>query len=96
MYEAKHNGRDGIILFNDELSELVEKKLDIERLLHFAIEKNEISLVYQPQLDIKQNVMGCEVLVRWNNDKLGFIGPDIFISIAESTGYIIELGEYIL
>ena len=96
MYEAKNSGRDGLIIFNDELCELIEKKLDIERLLHFAIEKNEISLVYQPQVDVKQEVIGCEVLVRWNNDKLGFVPPDQFIPVAESTGYIVELGEYIL
>ena len=96
MYEAKHNGRDGVILFNEELCQLVENKLEIERLLHFAIEKNEITLNYQPQLDAKQNIVGCEVLVRWNNAKIGEISPEIFIPIAERTGYIIELGEYIL
>ncbi|QSZ43093.1 EAL domain-containing protein [Sulfurimonas aquatica] len=96
MYEAKHNGRDGIIVFNEELCELVQRKLDIERLLHFALEKDEISLVYQPQIDEKNLVVGCEVLVRWHNEKLGFVPPDIFIPIAENTGFIIELGEYIL
>ena len=96
MYEAKNNGRDGVIIFNDELSKLVEKKLDIERLLHFAIEKNEISLKYQPQVDVDKKIIGCEVLVRWNNEKLGLVPPDTFIPVAESTGYIIELGEYIL
>ena len=70
MYEAKNNGRDGIIIFNDKLCKLVERKLDIERLLHFAIEKNEISLVYQPQVDSDKKIIGCEVLVRWNNEKL--------------------------
>ncbi len=96
MYEAKNNGRDGVIVFNEDLYALVQHKLDIERLLYFAVEKGEISLKYQPQVDATDSVVGCEVLVRWNNDRLGFIGPDVFIPIAENTGYIIELGEYIL
>ena len=96
MYEAKNNGRDGVIIFSDELCSLIEKKLQIERMLHFAIEKNEINLMYQPQVNRDYHIRGCEVLVRWNNGKLGMISPDIFIPIAEHTGYIIELGDYIL
>ncbi|MFT5662465.1 MAG: diguanylate cyclase (GGDEF)-like protein [Sulfurimonas sp.] len=96
MYEAKNNGRDGIIIFNEELSEIVYKKLNIERLLNFAVENDELSLVYQPQVDRDKKVIGCEVLVRWNSKELGVIGPDIFIEIAERTGIIIEIGEYVL
>ena len=96
MYEAKSKGRDGIIIFNDELSQKVESKLEIERLLHFALEKNEIYLMYQPQLNANKEIAGCEVLVRWNNDKLGEIGPDDFIPISEQTGFIIELGHFII
>ncbi len=96
MYEAKSQGRDGVIIFNDELSKKVASKLEIERHLHFALEKNEISLMYQPQLNAKKEIAGCEVLVRWNNEKLGEIGPDEFIPISEQTGYIIELGYYII
>jgi diguanylate cyclase (GGDEF)-like protein len=96
MYEAKHNGRNGIILFNDDLAEIVEKKLDIERLLHFAIKKEEMYLNFQPQVNMREEIIGCEVLIRWQNNKYGNIGPDFFIPIAENTGYIIELGTYIL
>jgi len=96
MYEAKAKGRDSVILFNDELSVRVERKLDIERLLHFAIENKEISLMYQPQLNSKAEVIGCEVLARWNSEQLGAISPDEFIPICENTGIIIELGYYIL
>jgi len=96
MYEAKNNGRDGIIIFNEELAAIVNKKLNIERLLNFAVQNNELSLVYQPQVDVNKEVIGCEVLVRWNSKELGPVGPDIFIEIAERTGIIIEIGEYIL
>jgi len=96
MYEAKFRGRDGVIIFNEELSLRVKRKLEIERLLRFALSNNEITLKYQPQLDNKDKVIGCEVLVRWNNQQLGCVGPDEFIPIAEQTGVIIELGYYIL
>ncbi len=96
MYEAKHKGRDGIIIFNNELCQLVEEKLDIERHLHFALKNEEIKLVYQPQVNVKGKVVGCEVLVRWKSEELGSISPEVFIPIAESNGYIIELGDYIL
>ena len=96
MYEAKSQGRDGIMLFNDALAKRIERKLDIERLLHFALRQQEITLHYQPQLNAEARVVGCEALVRWHNQELGFIPPDEFISIAENTGIIIELGNYIL
>lgn len=96
MYEVKKNGRDGVILFDEELSERVEHNLKIERLLHFSVEKNEIFLVYQPQLDKNKKVVGAETLVRWNSDEMGLIQPDDFIPIAERTGFIIELGRFII
>ncbi|MCK5663725.1 MAG: bifunctional diguanylate cyclase/phosphodiesterase, partial [Thiotrichaceae bacterium] len=96
MYEVKARGRDGVILFNDELSRRVVKNLSIEQMLHFALEKNEISLNYQPQLNRDKKVIGCEVLVRWQNKEFGFVPPDVFIPIAEQTGYMVELGDYIV
>ncbi len=96
MYEAKSKGRDGVILFNDELSVRIERKLEIERLLHFALENGEITLQYQPQVNLDSEVIGCEVLVRWHNEQLGQVGPDEFIPISEHTGFIVELGHYIM
>ncbi|NOR56028.1 MAG: EAL domain-containing protein [Sulfurovum sp.] len=96
MYEAKAVGRNGIIYFNDELSKRVEWKLEIERLLHFSLKNNEISLSYQPQYNSENEIIGCEVLARWDNEKLGEVSPSEFIPIAEKTGFIIELGFEIL
>ena len=96
MYDVKSQGRDGLMIFNDALSKKVERKLEIERLLHFALENNEIYLNYQPQISNKDEVIGCEVLVRWNNKQLGQVPPDQFIPISEQTGMILELGSYIL
>ena len=96
MYQAKAQGRDGIILFNEELAKQVEYLLKIERKLYFALEHDEIELHYQPQLDREQKIIGCEVLVRWNSPELGLVSPFEFISISEKTGFIIELGNYII
>ncbi len=96
MYEAKAEGRDGIILFNENLAKRVERDLEIERKLYFALENNEIKLHYQPQYDRRKKIIGCEALAFWDNSELGSIVPKEFISIAEKTGLIIELGNYIL
>lgn len=96
MYEVKAKGRDGVFMFNEEMSDRVESNLEIERLLHFALSKNEITLHYQPQVDCSGKVVGAEVLARWNNPLIGSVPPDKFIAIAEQTGLIIELGKYIL
>jgi len=96
MYEAKAQGRDGIIVFNDELAKRVAYHLEIERRLYFALEHNEIELRYQPQFNSLKKIIGCEVLLRWNNPEFGFVAPSEFISIAEKTGLIIELGHYIM
>ncbi len=96
LYEVKAQGRDGVFLFNEEMSARVESHLKIERMLHFALEKDEISLNFQPQLDVNGNIVGVEALVRWNNKKQGLISPIDFIPIAEQTGLIVELGEFII
>ncbi|HEB57102.1 MAG TPA: EAL domain-containing protein [Gammaproteobacteria bacterium] len=96
MYEAKARGRDGVIVFDDEMQQKVEQNLEVEQLLHFSLDNNEISLVYQPQFDRDGNITGAETLVRWHNRKLGNIAPDLFIPIAEQTGSIIEIGHYIM
>ena len=96
MYEAKAKGRDGIIIFNDALAQRVEHHLEIERRLYFALEHREIELMYQPQLNAQQQLVGCEVLVRWNSPKFGLVSPSEFIHVAEKTGLIIEMGNYII
>lgn len=96
MYEVKAKGRDGVFLFNEELSSRIERNLEIERLLHFALANNEISLHFQPQINREGKVIGAEALVRWNSPSLGSVLPSEFIPIAEQTGLIIELGNHIL
>lgn len=96
MYEVKDRGRDGVVLFSDEVSARVEKDLEMERLLHQSLENNEIYLNFQPQVDHQQRIIGCEVLARWKNNQLGDVRPDEFIPIAEKTGLILEIGNYVI
>ena len=72
------------------------RNTEIEQDLRHAIKNEEISIVYQPQLDKNKTLFGVEALVRWNSKKLGFIGPDEFIPIAEKMGYMPQLGLYIM
>ncbi|MBC8210812.1 MAG: bifunctional diguanylate cyclase/phosphodiesterase [Gammaproteobacteria bacterium] len=96
MYQVKDKGRDGIVLFGQEISDKVERNLQIERLLHQAIAKNEFYLNFQPQFDPGHNIVGCEVLLRWKNSKLGMVSPLEFIPIAEKTGLIIDIGYWVM
>ena len=96
MYEVKAKGRDGVFMFNDEMALRIEGHLEIERMLHFALEENEITLHYQPQLNRDGRVIGAESLARWHNRTLGNISPFKFIPIAEQTGLIVELGNHIV
>jgi len=96
MYEAKAEGRDGVVNFNSALAKQVDNTLEIERKLYFALKHNEIQLYYQAQVNQEKNIIGCEVLSRWFNPDLGSISPIEFITIAEKTGIIIDLGNFIL
>jgi len=96
LYEAKAQGRDGVIVFNKDLEERVERHLLIEQKLHHALKEQRIKVYYQPQFDKNMQLKGCEALVRWEDSDLGKLSPDEFIPISENTGLIIELGSYVL
>jgi diguanylate cyclase (GGDEF)-like protein len=96
MYEAKAQGRDGVIKFNKDLAERVERHLLIEQKLHTALKDKKINVFYQPQFDKNEMVVGCESLIRWYDYDLGVLDPEEFIPIAENTGLILELGSFVL
>lgn len=97
LYEAKNNGYNSTFLFTDVLKKAYKRRGIIEESLVFAIERNQLSLVFQPIYEIKtKNVTGMEALIRWNHPDLGFISPAEFIPISEEVGLAIQLGEWVM
>lgn len=97
MYKAKELGRNKCYFFQDNIyKEMIEKK-EIEKSLRNALKNNELLIYYQPQVDMTTSkIYGVEALLRWNSPKYGYMQPGKFISIAEETGIIMEIGEWIL
>ena len=97
MYDAKNKGRNTFSFYTHEMNTLAQRRLSIEEQLHDALSREEFFVVYQPKIDFSNNkVMGAEALLRWNNPVLGNVSPVEFIPIAEQTGMIIQLGEFVL
>lgn len=97
MYKVKSSGKNDINFFNKELKEMILKKIDLENNLRSAQDYNEIYIVFQPQYTANtKKLRGFEALVRWDSPKLGLITPNTLIPIAEETGIILSLGEWIL
>ena len=96
MYDAKKQ-ISNISLFSKTLEDISQRRSLIEKELEHAIRRNELSMVYQPQIDaVNKQVIGVEALIRWNNKTLGFVPPDEFISIAETTGLIHSIGQFVI
>lgn len=97
MYEAKALGKNTYYFYNDTLDAAAKERLFIENELRIAIKEQQFELYYQPQIDItNEKIVGFEALIRWHHPTLGHIAPDKFIPIAETTGLIVELGEWVL
>lgn len=97
MYKAKELGKNRFALYDEEMSLELDKKTSIERILRTCIDKNELSIHYQPQYDAqKGEICGFEALLRLNSLELGFISPAEFIPIAEKSGYITQLDLWVL
>lgn len=97
MYIAKAEGRNKVKRFDEKMNFAVNQRVEIEREIRVALEKEQFILHYQPQLDLKTyRVIGCEALVRWEHPKKGMLPPDLFIPVAEESGLIAPLGDWVL
>jgi diguanylate cyclase (GGDEF)-like protein/PAS domain S-box-containing protein len=97
MYFAKDQGRNNFRFFTEDMNAHVVERLTLEKGLRTALEKRELFLVYQPQIEIATGrITGLEALLRWQHPDLGLVAPDKFIRVAENSGLIVPIGEWVL
>ncbi|CEG25934.1 bifunctional diguanylate cyclase/phosphodiesterase [Bacillus sp. B-jedd] len=97
MYQAKKEGRNNYQFYNDKLDKQSIERLEIENQLRKALERNEFTLEYQPIIELStEKLTGVEALIRWKSPVLGQLSPNSFIPVAEETGMILPIGEWVL
>ncbi len=97
MYEAKHKGKSAYSRFTPEMTEISHERLQMESYMRKAMELGEFELYFQPIIDTHSGkLVSAEALLRWNNPALGMVMPDRFIPLAEETGLIIPIGEWVI
>jgi EAL domain-containing protein (putative c-di-GMP-specific phosphodiesterase class I) len=97
MYSAKAAGRNLVRFFTNEMNGQATERLTLESGLRTVLDRSELFLVYQPQMEVSTGrITGVEALIRWKHPELGLTPPDRFIPIAEDSGLILQIGEWVL
>jgi diguanylate cyclase (GGDEF)-like protein len=96
MYRIKHGNRNGYSFFSEELQIYSDQRSRLEKHLSSAIDRHELEIHYQPLINQSGEIFAAEALLRWNNQDLGQVSPAEFIPIAEESGLIIEIGNWVL
>lgn len=97
MYKAKENGKNQYVLCTPHMRNIVSEMMRLSNKLYRAMERQQLEVYYQPQVDCQTGgITGMEALLRWNHPELGMVSPAKFIPLAEQTGLVIPIGEWIL
>jgi diguanylate cyclase (GGDEF)-like protein len=97
MYHAKNHGKNNFQCFAEEMRPASPERLELELHLRRALERGELSLHYQPQVELESSSLaGVEALLRWNHNSMGMISPATFVPIAEETGIIVPIGAWVV
>lgn len=96
MYRAKAAGRNEICFFLPSMQQAADEKLHISTELRQALKKEELHLRFQPQVDISGAIVGAEALLRWQHPERGMVPPELFLSIAEESGFMQDVGQWVL
>ncbi|WP_111643301.1 putative bifunctional diguanylate cyclase/phosphodiesterase [Marinimicrobium alkaliphilum] len=97
MYQVKEKGRDAIEFFNEDMADRVSRQLIMEGDLHRAIDDDQFELYFQPKVDMGSGqIVGAEALLRWNHPEKGLISPADFIPVLETSGLILDVGQWVV
>ena len=97
MYYAKEKGRNNYQFFSADMNARAQERLSVENYLRLALRRSELVLHYQPRMSVASNgLVGVEALIRWQHPRRGLLGPDKFIDVAEDSGLIVGIGEWVL